>query len=297
MQVLLSMDEFAPAARGLALVKEIVRRDVQITVMSSATFEWIVPEQHSLMLESPEDRRAHAEKIASTVVDGLVADGFDAKPLVVEGDAGRRIVDHAREGACDLIVVGGGRHSWLGNLILGSTSTYVLHHAPCAVLVVHEAPTGEGPVHVLIAHDGSPGAERVLRFVEELIDPARVTVTATTVVPESLIGGVPLLVGQPPVIEPAAYIEERLEQARAEAEGTILDAAERLRAAGFEADTVVTTGPVPTQLLKEAEARATGLIVTGSSRQDPLQRLLTGSVSNAIARLGSAALVVPASVS
>jgi nucleotide-binding universal stress UspA family protein len=52
------------------------------------------------------------------------------------GDAGRLICELAHSWEADLIVIG--RRGLLGvmELLMGSTSSYVVHHASCAVLVV-----------------------------------------------------------------------------------------------------------------------------------------------------------------
>ncbi len=42
----------------------------------------------------------------------------------------------ARNCGADVIVMGRRGHSGLSELILGSVSNYVLHHAPCSVLIV-----------------------------------------------------------------------------------------------------------------------------------------------------------------
>lgn len=53
------------------------------------------------------------------------------------GSAGSMICEYARHSNVDLIVMGRQGHAGLNELILGSVSNYVLHHAPCSVLVVH----------------------------------------------------------------------------------------------------------------------------------------------------------------
>ncbi|WP_310486789.1 universal stress protein [Chamaesiphon sp. VAR_69_metabat_338] len=54
------------------------------------------------------------------------------------GDAGRVICETATAVAADLIVIGSHQKSRLSEILLGSTSSYVLHHAPCSVMVVRE---------------------------------------------------------------------------------------------------------------------------------------------------------------
>ncbi len=54
----------------------------------------------------------------------------------IAGSPGSTICEVARTCGVDLIVTGRRGHSGLGELILGSVSNYVLHHAPCSVLIV-----------------------------------------------------------------------------------------------------------------------------------------------------------------
>jgi nucleotide-binding universal stress UspA family protein len=52
------------------------------------------------------------------------------------GDAGRTICETAKTYSADVIVMGRNQKSMLSEIFLGSTSNYVLHHAPCSVLVI-----------------------------------------------------------------------------------------------------------------------------------------------------------------
>jgi nucleotide-binding universal stress UspA family protein len=52
------------------------------------------------------------------------------------GDPGQSICKVAQEWGADLILMGRNRKSSITELFLGSTSNYVLHHAPCSVLAV-----------------------------------------------------------------------------------------------------------------------------------------------------------------
>lgn len=59
-------------------------------------------------------------------------------PEMVEGHAGRTIIQRLQESKYDLVVVGARRQGKLERLLLGSTSYAVLNQAPCSVLVVRE---------------------------------------------------------------------------------------------------------------------------------------------------------------
>jgi nucleotide-binding universal stress UspA family protein len=54
------------------------------------------------------------------------------------GDAGRMICETAKNYSADLIVIGRNQRSVLSEIFLGSTSNYVLHHAPCSVMVIQQ---------------------------------------------------------------------------------------------------------------------------------------------------------------
>ena len=52
------------------------------------------------------------------------------------GDAGRMICEVAKSWSADAIVMGRNQKSMLSEIWLGSTSNYILHHAPCSTLVI-----------------------------------------------------------------------------------------------------------------------------------------------------------------
>lgn len=67
--------------------------------------------------------------------------GIGAECQQTEGDPGARICEIAAAWDADMIITGRNRRSGLSELFLGSTSNYVLHHAPCSVWVI-QATTG-----------------------------------------------------------------------------------------------------------------------------------------------------------
>jgi nucleotide-binding universal stress UspA family protein len=52
------------------------------------------------------------------------------------GDPGRTICELAKNNLVDLIVMGRNQKSVLSEIFMGSTSNYVLHHAPCSVMMI-----------------------------------------------------------------------------------------------------------------------------------------------------------------
>lgn len=68
--------------------------------------------------------------------------GLNAEFSQNYGKLGSTICDLARTWEADLIMVGRRGRAGLKEFMLGSVSNYVLHHAPCAVLVVHRNTPG-----------------------------------------------------------------------------------------------------------------------------------------------------------
>ncbi|MEM6839094.1 MAG: universal stress protein [Cyanobacteria bacterium P01_C01_bin.120] len=67
------------------------------------------------------------------------AKGICAEFTQTAGDPGRVICNVAGSWQADMIIVGNRGRSGLSEFLLGSVSNYVMHHAPCSVLVVHSA--------------------------------------------------------------------------------------------------------------------------------------------------------------
>ena len=62
--------------------------------------------------------------------------GVQAEFTQTPGKPGRSICEQAKNWEAELIVMGRRGHSGLSELILGSVSNYVIHHAPCSVMIV-----------------------------------------------------------------------------------------------------------------------------------------------------------------
>ena len=69
---------------------------------------------------------AELERLAGKVPGG--------RGVLVEGHAGRTILDHAAENAIDCVVIASHRPG-MADYLLGSTAAQVVRHAPCAVMV------------------------------------------------------------------------------------------------------------------------------------------------------------------
>lgn len=63
--------------------------------------------------------------------------GITAECQQLSGGTGIQICESAKTWNADLIVLGRRGYSGLKEFIMGSVSNYVLHHAPCSVMIIH----------------------------------------------------------------------------------------------------------------------------------------------------------------
>jgi nucleotide-binding universal stress UspA family protein len=89
-----------------------------------------------LYLQQWHDFREQGLELLRARIYEATAAGVSAESNQVPGDSGKAICEQARAWSADLIVIGRRGRSGLSELFLGSSSNYVLHHAPCSVLTI-----------------------------------------------------------------------------------------------------------------------------------------------------------------
>ncbi|HEY9606708.1 MAG TPA: universal stress protein [Allocoleopsis sp.] len=75
-------------------------------------------------------------KLLHSRVKEAEAEGVNAQFTQTPGNPGRVICQIASDWVTDLIIMGRRGRSGLGEMLLGSVSNYVAHHAPCSILIV-----------------------------------------------------------------------------------------------------------------------------------------------------------------
>jgi nucleotide-binding universal stress UspA family protein len=73
--------------------------------------------------------------LLKSLADRATAAGVITEFHQIPGSPGRKICEFAQSADVDLIVMGHRGISGLNELLVGSVSNYVLHHAPCSVLM------------------------------------------------------------------------------------------------------------------------------------------------------------------
>ena len=92
-----------------------------------------------------------------------------ARTALLFGDPGPKLVSAAREVDATLVVIGAPASGRLGAFVLGGAGSYVLHNAPCSVLIArHAADEDAFPRSIVVGHDGSPAATEAAIVAEEI---------------------------------------------------------------------------------------------------------------------------------
>ena len=159
----------------------------------------------------------------------------------------------------------------------------VLHEAPCSVEVVRaSSKSGATGYRILLATDGSPFSDRAAQSIAERPWPAGSEVCVLSAVELQLPASYAYF--ELPNIDTAALQSAR-EDAVKRAQDAIRRAREALEAAGLitSESLSVLLEPARTIILNEAAQWAADLIVLGSHGYGAIDRLLLGSVSEAVA--------------
>ena len=281
MKVLVGLDGFQPSLEALALLRKIGnQRELKVTVASVTPTGDLAPEHFLLALDPIEVRRQASVDIVDSGVSTLLADGFEATGAVLEGGPSRELVSFINREWFDMTIIGTGRRTWLGSVLLGSTSSYLLHNSPSSVLVMQRAPRTAEHVQILVATDGSRGSEFGLSGLLGLADPNKVQITTIAVAP-----------ALDPLASEGQFGDNAENILMARAEHYARKATQKLTDAGFDATSRVVIGYPLEAILKETENTNADLVVVGSKGNGPIRQSLLGSVSDAVARHAPATLV------
>eukprot|EP00243_Klebsormidium_subtile_P006288 TRINITY_DN2636_c0_g1_i1.p1 TRINITY_DN2636_c0_g1~~TRINITY_DN2636_c0_g1_i1.p1 ORF type:complete len:183 (+),score=29.10 TRINITY_DN2636_c0_g1_i1:195-743(+) len=84
------------------------------------------------------------EDVLHKAVQPIAAEGIEYETKVIEsGDIQDAICSAAKELGATMVVMGGREMGFVQRTLLGSISDYVIHHAPCPVLLVKKNETQE----------------------------------------------------------------------------------------------------------------------------------------------------------
>jgi nucleotide-binding universal stress UspA family protein len=185
------------------------------------------------------------------------------------------ILEKSEEWKPDLIVVGTHGRTAAGRFFFGSASLKLAHEARCTVRIARARREETAiPLRVIIGVDGSKGSEEAVNLVASRHWPenseARIVHACWRI---------PTATSEPMLNRIAGWVAE--EHARIK---VAIDAAvEKLRQSGLRVSVVVKEEEPKALLLNEAESWNADCIFVGARGVGRVERLLTGSVSSAVA--------------
>jgi nucleotide-binding universal stress UspA family protein len=134
MKILVAYDGSEAAGRAIERAGQIALRGGNaVTVISVVPLQASGPRSAGPVLSG--DVVEHGRELDEAVAK-LKALGVEAQRIEAVGHVAESIVDEADRGGFELIVVGSRGHHAVARFLLGSTSTRVVTHAHCDVLVV-----------------------------------------------------------------------------------------------------------------------------------------------------------------
>ena len=96
---------------------------------------------HAELYEENQEQLAEFEKRGIEMLRSWAEvaqdEGIQAEFSQQPGNVGRKICEVAKSWDADTIIIGRRGYSGFQEMLLGSASNYVVHHAPCFVMVVH----------------------------------------------------------------------------------------------------------------------------------------------------------------
>ncbi len=141
-KILIPVDGSEESKKAVAIAKEMVEN-----FGSSATLIYVLPPLTLIASAAPGEEKIlqaipelinFRQKEGSDILDRMIKEfpSGKAQKVLLEGHPARCIINYAKEGNFDLIIIGSRGMSRIAGFLLGSVSDAVVHHAHCPVLVV-----------------------------------------------------------------------------------------------------------------------------------------------------------------
>jgi nucleotide-binding universal stress UspA family protein len=134
-KILVAVDESSQALMMFEQALELAKKESA----SLMVFHCIKLVARHTYLTELEVKTEQAQKLLQIYQQKAKDQGILAEFSYRTGEPGASICDLAQSWGADLVVVGRRGFKGLAEVLLGSVSNHVVHHAPCSVLVIQEA--------------------------------------------------------------------------------------------------------------------------------------------------------------
>jgi nucleotide-binding universal stress UspA family protein len=233
----------------------------------------------TLDLDLEKDRKSYLNAIAGWLRDGTTA---PVKATLLEGPVAETLIDYINKRHADLVVMTTHGRGGLSRVWLGSVASDVMRNSSAPVLLTRpdESSSRTRLAHpfgsVLVPLDGSPSGEEALDHAMAVAGDKDVEYVLLHVI-------TPILYMTDPV--GVAYPEQTEAELQSWAESYLNEAAARVRARGFAAETRILRHPHPARAILEcAVASGADLIAMETHGRGGLARVLMGSVTDKVVR-------------
>jgi len=226
---------------------------------------------------------AGTEEELRTTARERVGSGVEVRHAQRRGiSASPVILGYAEEEDVDLVVMGTHGRGAVAQALLGSVSEKLVRLSPYPVYTVRKPEEPATPVEmerIVVPTDFSDGADLALRYARELAAAFGASVDLLHVIEEA---------AQPAFYAPIVPSRDRLlEDIREQAEDSMRRALTEGEGPDVESETHVETGR-PAETIREfAERRGADLLVLGSHGRTGFERVMLGSVAEAVVRRSS----------
>ena len=130
-----SDNSFRALGHAIFLAKKVEAHLTAIHVVENPPTVYV--ESQKLLNELLTKYKAESAKVLDRCKQAAEMSGVNIETVLAEGDAATNIVGYAqREGGFDLVVIGSRGLGKFKEMVLGSTSSKVLHHTKSAILIV-----------------------------------------------------------------------------------------------------------------------------------------------------------------
>ena len=240
---------------------------------------WVWDEMPELI----EDAKREARTLVTAATEEFKRTGHEVLSEIQAGVPKKAIVEYAQNWGANLIMVGSHRSNAVARFLLGSVSRAVFRSAPCSVEIVRPSPRGvpasSRGMKILVGTDGSNCSEKAVRAVANRPWPAETLVRVISV-REPIVPAAAMPTAFDPVL-----MDEVVDRERRRADDALTSARQIVSSAGLKLCNSSETlfGDPRSILLDEAKSWGADLLVVGSHGLHGLDRVLLGSVSEAVA--------------